>query len=842
MLIYGEAGIGKTTLLRAFQAAVVGRVRLLVGACDDLLTPRTFGPLRDAADAADGELATALVGEPDRENVYQALLADLSGNGPPTVLVVEDVHWADDATLDALRFAIRRLAGTRAVILLTYRDDEIDPDHAMRSLLGSLVGVPLLRLPLQPLSATTVVELGDQVGVDGAAVYAVTGGNPFFVTEALADPCETVPSTVVDAVMARIARLSSGTRRALDQLAVVPTHLETWLADELWGGLDTLAEAETLGIVEVRPEGVAFRHELARRAVEQSLPASRRIQLNRAVVRALLDHGNADLSRIVHHAVAAGDVDTALSSGLAAAREATRLGSHRQALSHYEHVVAYLGQLSLDTRAHVLDEYAWQLYAAHRYHEAAEVAQEAVELHQRGDDQVALGNSLVVLSRAAYMADRPVDAVTAVDRAVRILDMTGDMSAQAYARTYQGALLALTDRPTEALDRLAAARDLAEVAGRRDLVALCLNYLGGARVDMGDEDGVDDIRRGLALALELPHHEYVARAYTNLGEDLFRLRRYGELEACIAEGIAYAEEHELPGHVYNLRAHQAMLMMTRGQWQPAETLLRELVASISDPGQLARLTLPALGRLLARRGDPEAEEVVKRAWKTAQRGDAVQALAPAGLAVLEWAWLAGDLVLAREQIDVLLERTTVTAAGLRYRGELLGYLRRIGAPTAPFERCPPEWDASLRGDWRRAVREWERIGDPFERAMELAFSGDVSATLEGLEVIDVLGASATAALVRRQLRRLGVARVPRGPQVSSRANPAGLTNRQVDVLALLAEGLTNAEIAERLVLSRRTVDHHVSAVLTKLGASSRREAARRAADLPLSRPPATPRP
>jgi DNA-binding NarL/FixJ family response regulator len=131
----------------------------------------------------------------------------------------------------------------------------------------------------------------------------------------------------------------------------------------------------------------------------------------------------------------------------------------------------------------------------------------------------------------------------------------------------------------------------------------------------------------------------------------------------------------------------------------------------------------------------------------------------------------------------------------------------------------------LRGDWRAAARGWERLGDPYEQALELAASGEPEPTLEALRILDDLGADAAVRQVRQRLRELGVTRIPRRPTAGTRAHPAGLTRRQADVLALLAEGLTNAEIADRLVLSVRTVDTHVAAILDRLGVRTRREAA-----------------
>ena len=214
----------------------------------------------------------------------------------------------------------------------------------------------------------------------------------------------------------------------------------------------------------------------------------------------------------------------------------------------------------------------------------------------------------------------------------------------------------------------------------------------------------------------------------------------------------------------------------------------------------------------------------------AARANVLEWLVPTGLAHVEHAWLTGDHGQAGPYPELLLERTDRPGT-LVQRGELLVYLRRLGYPAGLFPGCPEPYASALRGDWRSAADAWLSEGDPYERAVELAESGQIEPTLEAFTVLDGLGAKPAAAIARSRLRGLGLARLPRRPQPGTLTNPAGLTDRQLEILRLIAAGLSNAEIARRLVVTPRTVDHHVSAVLQKLGVRTRREAAARAAEL-----------
>jgi DNA-binding CsgD family transcriptional regulator/tetratricopeptide (TPR) repeat protein len=831
VLVLGEAGIGKTSLVDAFLTAAAGRARVLAGACEDLLTPRALGPLRDAARSAPGgPLAGALSPDADPDLVFTAVCDELAAPPSPSVLVVEDVHWADGATLDVLRYLGPRVQSLPAVLLMTYRDDALARDHPLRGVLGTLGSSAASRLRLSSLTSDAVRAMAEPTSLDPGELFELTGGNPFYVSEVLANPCEIVPPTVVDAVLARVRTLSQAAQRALDRLAVIPSGAEVGLLRVLVGDLAPVAEAERAGVVEVRGDLVAFRHELARRAVAESLPASLRLDLNADVLSALLTARDSDPFRILHHAVEAGDDAVVLVHGEAAAREATRVGAHRQAAACYAQVLAHGHRLPTARRAALGEAYSWALSNSNQLHFAVAAAATAAELWQQEGDDLRLVRALVTLSRQQWLTERTAAARASAERAYELACPFGDSYQNALATLNLGGLLVLNDDEEAGLPHLDQALEIARRCGADSVAALCRNYRGSALLQLGDLHGCDELLASMAQATELGNHEYVMRAYYNLVEGLWRLGEYREALGYLEQAENFGRDRDFRVYGYMFAARRARLALMRGKWTRAEAGMRELLDGQDDPGMIGRETVPVLARVLVRQGSADAPSWLALAARHATMADVLEWLVPTGLAHIEQAWLTGDHGQAGPYPGLLLERTDRPGMLLQ-RGELLLYLRRLGYPATGFDGCPEPYAAALAGGWRSAADAWLDLGDPYEHALALAESGQVEPCLEALAMLDGLGAAPAVALVRRRLRDLGVTRLPRRPQPGTLANPAGLTDRQLEILRLVAAGLSNAEIAQRLVVSTRTVDHHVSAVLAKLGVPTRREAAARAAEL-----------
>ncbi|GAA4802126.1 AAA family ATPase [Actinomycetospora chlora] len=762
VLVAGEAGIGKTSLVRAFLRAVGDRARVLQGACDDLVTPRTLGPLRDAARTTDGPLPRALASG-DRDAVLAAVRAELGDGRRPTVLAVEDVHWADGATLDVLRYLGRRIDALPAVLVLSYRDGEVGDE--LQRLLGALGGASVHRLRPARLSRAVVARWAGGTNVTSAELYRLTGGNPFYVSEVLAgDGADLahVPPTVVDAVLARVHRLPAEAAGALEQLAVVPAAVDLALARELLGDLAVLGPAEAAGIVEVSAQVVGFRHELARRAVECALPATTRMARHARVLAALAARPDADPARLVHHAVAAGDDAAVVAHGPEAARQAGRAGALAQEIALYEHVLSRRHLVPDADRAAMLTACASAHFTRNQLALALVAGEAAVRLREQLGDPVALGEARVPLGPTLWGLARPAEAMAAADRAVADLEQGGPGPSLAFALSYRGLLLSTLDRYTEALAVAEVALPMARAVGVPALEALALMLRGRTRVLLDDPEGDADMTRARELAVAAGHHVFAMHGFVLTVQDLWEVGRCAEAVAVAEEGIAYVEERDLDLYREHLEAHLLRWRAVRGEWDAAEAGLRAL-AGHRDGGESAatRYTLPGLARLLVRRGADDAADVVAWALDYGHRADSRYELVPALLAEVEQAWLAGDTARARAALDRLGARLRGPGPA-RQRAELVRWRRRLGDDVTPFPGCPEPLAAGIRGEHRAAAAGWRDLGAPYEQALEL-LEGGVDDVLEALALLDGLGARPAAARARRRLRELGVRSVPRGP-------------------------------------------------------------------------------
>jgi len=824
IFVSGEAGIGKSALVAHFVGQQRAAVRVLWGVCDALFTPRPLGPLHDIAAQMQGELLVQLKADAYRAALFATVLVELQGQA--TILVIEDVHWADVATLDLIKFLGRRIQRTHALVIVTFRDDELGPQHPVRMVLGDLAtSTAARRLTLLPLSERAVSVLVGERAVDTATLYRQTGGNPFYVTEVLATETGGIPATVRDAVLARAARLSPPARAVLDAAAIIGARTEPWLLAQVTGA-ETGATEECLaiGVLVAQRDVLAFRHELARQTILDAISPSQRMVLNRLALNTLRTTATAgnDLARLAHYAEAAGDREAVLAYAPAAARQATAASAHREAVALYGLALRFADQLAAAERAALLEAYAHECFLIDQQQEGLAARRRAFELWQTAGNVLKQGENLAHIATLWVTIGKNSEAEPASRTAVELLEQRPAGRELALAYRVRATLYLVGRECQQALVWAEKALELAQRCGDANVQATAHNVIGTSWLFVDYKRGCDYLEQRIAAA-EAGPASYVATAFSNLASGSGELGYFAQAKRYLAEGIAYTSERDLDYNRLYMVAWVALTELHLGHWSETVEAAAE-VLRCSDVATISRIVaLVALGRLRVRRGDSDAPAPLEAALELARETDTLQRLAPVHAARAEAAWLAGDsgrtLAEAQAAYGLAMSRQHPW-----YAGELAFWCWRGGG-----EVDVPAWLARpfalhIQGDWRGAAAEWKEMGCPYEQARALA-DGDRAAQAAALDIFDRLGARPAADVLRQKMRADGVTNVPRGPRPATRENPFGLTARQMDILVLLAEGLTNVEIAGRLYLSPKTVDHHVSAVLAKLDVHSREEAA-----------------
>ena len=834
-LVAGEAGIGKSALVKRFTERHGADARFLRGACDPLLTPRALGPLHDIARQTGGRLAELLASGGPREQLFAALLDELDQPARPQVVVIEDAQWADEATLDLLVFLGRRMERTRALLIVSYRDDELAVDHPLRAVVGRLAPETVRHLRLLPLSEAAVVELARRAGRPVAGLRSLTGGNPLLVAEVLAAGEPGVPATVQDLVLARLAGLSADAKKVVRRVAVVPTRTELWLLEEALRPEPTAVErCAEAGLLVIDEEAVGFRHELLRQAVEGSLSALGRRDLHRRILQVLSDaqERGVDIARLVHHARQADNADAVLRYAPEAARQAAAVAAHREAVGHYGAALRHADRLPPPVRAELLERYSVEAYLSGLSTDAVSARQAALELRETAGDQEQVGEGLRWLSRLHWWDGNRREAEAAAARAIAVLETLPPGRQLAMAYSNQGQLDILAYRTEAAIGWAQRAIELARRLDDQETLTHALTSIGSARLYRGDLGGRANLEQAFEVATAAGLEDHAARALINLATTTAEVLDYRHARQDLDRALAFVQAHELAGYAQHLLGYRARVRLDQGDWAGAEQDAR---ASLDEPvegGPRLVDALVPLGLLQARRGDPDAAATLQKAAERAFATE-LQWIAPVAAARAEHAWLAGDNHRVAEEATSVLE-LAVQAAHPWFAGELALWLRLAGAPVPEPAVMAEQYRLLLAGDWRAAADAWQALGCPYHQALALACGDQDEALLEALALLDGLGARQTAQRLRRQLRWRGNLRVSRGPTRETTANRAGLTDRQAEVLGLLADGLSNAEIAARLSLSAKTVEHHVSALLAKLGVGSRQQAAAAARHLEVS--------
>lgn len=821
LLISGEAGVGKTTLVEQFIHKQPQRV--LWGACDAFFTPRPFGPLYDIATQVDGEIPRLLQDQLDRLLIFAACLKECR---TPSVLVFEDIHWADEATLDLLKFLGRRMHHTCSLLIATYRDDELGAQHPLRLLVGDLVRQPAVkRLVLAPLSLTAVRQLAENYAGDVTKLHQQTGGNPFFVNQVLTSGGTGIPATVREVVLARASRLSLPGQAVLNTAAIIGQRIEPWLINQVaQGGTTAVEECLALGLLRVQNDSIVFRHELARQAILDEIPPHQRIRLHQTVLDALKTSSAAqkDVARLAHHAANANDSEAILAFARQAGFEAAQMGMHRAATTWFELVLPHAQALPAAEQIELYESYALH-NQSQDLAKSFDAFQRIIELAQASNQPVLQGLALVRMAVVHYRLGQLTACDQLLQEALALLEPMSPNRALISAYPLVAMRHLFQGEAETAVAFAQKGYRMALELENIDGILQAYQVVGLCTMPHDHDQGLYHLEQCLQLALANNHFRVAGTLYSNLIMHQLDTLQTSKVEKLVETAKAYIVEHDLDFNLNMTRAWEAMLRFYQGRWSEGETLSRTVLQA--SPAPIARIpALVAQGRLLARRGEAaKAKALLAEAQALSNKVGNQQRIGIYYCAAAEAAWLRGDKAEVRHLLAEFYE-TAVKNKLPGFAAELVYWRWQLGEPVETYDWMVQPFVLEINGDWRAAAAAWDALGCPYEQARALTF-GDVEAQKAALLVFEQLNASPMIAQVSQQLRDAGVAAVPRGPRATTQENPFQLTNRQMEVWALLTENLTNGEIAERLHISPKTVDHHVSAVLGKLNVSSREEAA-----------------
>jgi DNA-binding CsgD family transcriptional regulator/Tfp pilus assembly protein PilF len=823
VFVCGEAGIGKSALVGSFLANQT-EVRILRGYCDALVTPHALGPVSEIYTQAFGTTAADL----SRDQLFVSLITHLLAGDRLVLVVIEDLHWADEATLDFVRYLGRRIGSARAMLIATFRDDEAGPTHPLRRALGDLNAAHVSRLNLLPLSRTAVAQLASAAGQDGSRVFDITGGNPFFVREVISAPIGCVPSTVRDAMLARLARCSPSARQAAEWVALTPGRMDVTLLTELLGACDTaIDECIERGILLHERGALSFRHELARSAIENSVAPAGARQRHARICAALVARSG-EVARVVHHAREAHDPTTLLEYAPEAARRAACVGAHREAAAYYATALEHVGKLPISAQVALYEAHAYECYLTSRIDTAVQSALKALDIWRSLGDRQAQGRTLRFLSRQHWFLGRQEEALRYARDSIAMHEAFPADRDLAMAYSNRSQLEMLRGAVADAIAFGEKAVEIARAVGDVEIESHALNNIGTALISADDESGRPPLERSLQLALAHDLHEHVARAYVNLATTATRRQDVDRAQTYLRDGIAYCDERDLDSWTTYLQVYQARFDLDRGDWARA---LQGASLLLDHTGSSAITRIPALvvlAQVRMRQGEGEVQPLLDEALECALPTGELQRIGRVIVARAEYAWHRQDMAAVVEEAELGLSH----AAGHRdpwIEGELL-FWKSLAAPVSSTSALPPAFAAAIRGDWQQAALRFEADRMPFEQALMLLAGGpDTWPMCE--EIIARLGAKTLRA------RLTQVRDASRTTRKSTQSNPYGLTNRELEVLALLSQGHTNAELARRLFLSAKTIDHHVSAILGKLQVRSRVHAVSVAHEMGLTKRP-----
>lgn len=840
ILVSGEAGIGKTSLIEHVYKHVDPNIEVFWSGCDPLFTPRPYAPIYDIAAQLDPKLQTLLESGTHPGKVFSSFFQAVKALERSSIIIIEDLHWADNASLDLLKFFVRRIALVPCILCVTYRNDEVTLEHPLNSVLRLIPSAHTLRLALQPLSIEAVSSMAENTAQNPQHLHEITAGNPFFVSELLAtkDYKEaSIPASVRDAVNARIGALQGAERTFLQTLSLIPYGIPHALIEYLFAeNAEKLANTSldrNLLLCDNKGD-FRFRHELARLATISSLALHQQKKIHRQILEGLeslsITH---NLAWLVHHAEGALDAKRLLEYGPMAAVKAANLGAHKEAASYYEKALEYAAEADSELAASLYENWAYEVgLTTHMKQSVIDARKHAITLYKALGRPEKVGQNLRWLSRLYWYQGDAERAEYFANEAIKVFESLPSSSDLAMAYSLRSQLDMLNDRTDEAVmwgnKALAVEQDFPSPGVK----VHALNNIGSALVMSGQESGEAYLQQSIALAEEHGLHEDVARVYTNYSDYCVRFKKLNQAETLINAGIQFDVSHDLDSWTYYLVGIQAQLRLEQGRLSDAEAI----AAGVQDlENQTLLMKLPALSvlaKVRSRMGAVDAKTLLESALQNAIATDENQYIIPLRLSLIEHAWLNGEIDLAIRHLDWLLT-VAFDILNIWQRGELLVWQKRLGYTKVLAYELPvaSPYEFELAGKYHQAYECWCKLGVPYNAALALLHAPTEVSSAQYEKICSTLTDMQATGLInwlKNDANLNGYSHLlpkpTRGPYAKSRKHPAGLTSKEQLVLNFILDGASNTDIAVAMSRSQRTVENHVSSILNKLEVENRIEA------------------
>lgn len=818
VLLVGEAGIGKTALVKAFCKKQASENNIFQGACDALFTPRPLAPLYDVLWQVNKERWPLPPFKEKNSVVFANFFQELTLKKGKLIIIFEDIHWADEATLDFITFFTRRIDQLPCLFILTYREDELISNHPLRNVLGQLPPDLVTKLALTPLSKQAVMAMATQKGYNGEDVYSIAGGNPFYVNEILASYSPGVPNTVKDSILAVFERQKEGTRNAWRIWSVIPEGLEV---DRLAKVKSFLGEAIdhcfAISVAIVQNGKVVFKHELYRRTIEESLSPIKRIEINEMLLDLFLNsfQQKGEIERILHYAKNANRKELVAKYAPEAAKKATLINAHKEASKLYLTAIEYFEENDEKRLAELYQAYAYECYLINQLVEATDFTQRALTIWEENAETSKCADCLCLLSRLYWFNGNMQIAEKLALKGITLVKNHPDSSTAAKVFSNLSQLKMLSGDTIESLIWGEKAIELAKKLNDDYILSHAMNNVGAVQMLMPEyeQKGEAKLQKSLTISLKQSYQENAVWAFSNLGSILIRLRRYRPARKVLKEGIIYCEERHLTCLTDYLLSWKARLDLEIGNWADASAAAENLLKNEHQSTVIKINALVVQAKILMRRSR-DGLSLMLEAKKLGFETKGLQLILPSMTALLEYEWISGKSIIESndiERISIIVEKYGITLE----KNDFVFWMNKAGRQPGTLGKNS-ETGSGTSFDYEHCDRAYEQALKLFERKEE--------DKRKAIAMIHDLGAIAVYEKMKLEMRNLGIKNIPRGIRNSTRSNAALLTGREMDVLQLLKKDLHNKEIASLLYISAKTVDHHISSILFKLDANSRSKA------------------